>query len=158
MGKREKAGTALCVSDQKARYETGHGQQLPLATRLCLDCNAAANKTVQMLVKMESKHTTTAKPRAGPVEMALPEEQAVLALAAELGNGAGGEDGTEQALGMLGSFADPQLLFLRPVRCPTSLDDFSCSFIQTEYSFILLGGGLQREGRRWIKTAKNCLW
>lgn len=107
-----------------------------------------------MLVKMESKHMTTAKPRT----MALPEEQAVLALAAELGNGAGGADGTRRSLSMLGSFADSQLLSLRPARCPSSLDDFSCSFIRTEYSFILHGGGLQREGRRWIKTAKNCLW
>lgn len=90
--------------------------------------------------------------------MALPKEQALLALAAELGNGAGGADGTRQSLGMLGSFADSQLLSLRPVRCPSSLDNFSCSFTRTDYSFILLGGSLQREGRRWIKTAKNCLW
>lgn len=56
--------------------------------------------------------------------MALPKEQAVLALAAELGSGAGGDDGTERSLGMLGSFADSQLLFLRLARCPSSLDNF----------------------------------
>lgn len=54
------------------------------------------------------------------------------------------------SLGMPGSSSDALLCFLRPEMCPASLDKLFMFSVQTEYSFISLGEGLQRGGRKEV--------
>lgn len=122
-----------------------------LATFPILIANIADNKAVQTLVKMESKFVTAAEhrtkargnsPSCCKLRLVPAAEPHLTNLQTELE----GLPALSGSLGMLGSFSDSQLLFLRPVICPSSLDNFSCSFYPNGILTILLGGGLQREG------------